>query len=65
MDVAPLFILVLPVLTVAAVGLLGRTRRIGFWGAILISVLLTPLVGFIVTMWSGPKRRDKAKDKKK
>ncbi|WP_434047927.1 MULTISPECIES: hypothetical protein [Sorangium] len=51
-----LFMYALPLLTVLAVGLLGTTRRIGFWGALLVAVLLTPVGGFIVTLISGPKR---------
>jgi len=55
-EVGWFFTYVLPVLTVLAVGLLGTTRRIGFWAALLLSVLLTPIGGFLVTLISGPKR---------
>jgi len=54
----------LPVLTVIAVGLLGRTRRLGFWGAIVVSILLTPIGGFIVAMISGAKPIVDEKDEK-
>lgn len=47
---------VLPVLTALAVGLLGTTRRVGFWGGLILSILLTPIGGFIVTLISGPRR---------
>ena len=50
------FVLVLPIVTVLAVGLLGSTRRIGFWVAILLAVVLTPVGGFLVALISGPKR---------
>lgn len=50
------FVLVLPIITVLAVGLLGSTRRIGFWVAILLAVVLTPVGGFLVALISGPKR---------
>lgn len=65
MDFAPLFVVALPVLTVLAVGLLGRTRRIGWWGAILFSLVLTPLGGFIVALMSGPKRTRPEKIKRR
>jgi UPF0716 family protein affecting phage T7 exclusion len=57
MDLSPFFLYVLPILTVLAVGLLGSTRRIGFWLAIILSVVLTPIGGFLVALISGPKRR--------
>jgi len=50
------FIYVLPVITLIVVCLLGRTRRIGFWGALAVSLLLTPVGGFIAALVSGPKR---------
>ncbi|MFI3304470.1 MAG: hypothetical protein SNF68_08515 [Rikenellaceae bacterium] len=36
------------------VGLIGRNRRIGFGIAFLLSILLTPLVGLIITLLSEP-----------
>jgi hypothetical protein len=56
MELAPFFLYGLPVVTLLAVGLLGGTRRIGFWLAILVSILLTPIGGFLVALISGPKR---------
>lgn len=61
MEITPLFIYVLPVLTLLALGLLGRTRRLGFWLTILLSVLLTPIGGFALALISGPRRRKRAK----
>lgn len=46
---------VFPVLKVLAVGLLGRERRIGLWGALILSVILTPIGGLLVTLLSGPR----------
>ena len=34
------------------VGWLGADRRVGFWGAFLLSIFLSPLIGFIVTIIS-------------
>jgi len=56
MELEVLFLVGLPLLTTFAVGLVGSTRRIGFWGGVLFSILLTPLGGFLVTLLSGPRR---------
>ena len=53
MEFAPFFIYVLPVITILAVGLLGSTRRIGFWLALLASILLTPVGGFVLALVLG------------
>ncbi len=55
MELAPLFKIGLPILLILTVGLLGRTRRIGFGGALLLSIVLTPIGGFIIALISGPK----------
>lgn len=57
MELTPYFVYFLPIATVLAVGLLGSTRRLGFWWSVLLSVLLTPVGGFIAALISGPKRR--------
>lgn len=49
-------LLALPVLLVVAVGFVGSTRRLGFWGAAILSVLLTPIGGMIVALLSGARR---------
>jgi hypothetical protein len=41
----------------------GAARTIGFWGSFLISLLLSPIVGFIITLLSETK--SKAADRKK
>lgn len=51
------FLILLPLLSVLSVGLLGRTRRIGFWGGMLSAVVLTPVGGFLLVLLSGPRRR--------
>ena len=52
---APVFLYGLPIVLVLTVGLLGRTRRIGFWGGVIFSLLLTPIGGLLVALISGPK----------
>lgn len=59
MELTPLFVYVLPVVTVLTLGLLGRTRRLGFWLTILLSIVLTPVGGFMATLASGPRRRNR------
>lgn len=56
MVLSTFFLIIFPIFMVLTVGLLGRVRRIGFWGAIILSVLLTPVVGFLVALISGPKK---------
>jgi hypothetical protein len=34
------------------IGLLGQNRKIGFWGAFLFSIFLSPLIGLIITLFS-------------
>ncbi len=58
----PIFIIGLPLFLLLAVGLVGSTRRLGFWWTLLFSVLLTPIGGFVVAALSGarrPKQRKK------
>lgn len=55
MELAPFFQFGLPIILIMTIGLLGRTRRVGFWGAFLLSIFLTPIGGFLVTIISGPK----------
>jgi hypothetical protein len=36
-------------------GALGSDKNIGFWGAFLLSLLLSPLIGLIIVLCSGSK----------
>jgi hypothetical protein len=38
----------------------GRDTKVGFWGLLLFSVLLTPLVTAILTVLFRPRRKKKA-----
>lgn len=63
-NLGPFFFIVLPILTVLAAALAGRTRRIGFWPTLILSILLTPIGGILVAFISGPKhRKPKARHK--
>lgn len=37
------------------VGAMGSGRNIGFWGAFLLSLILSPLIGFIIVIFSSSK----------
>lgn len=41
-------------------GFLGSMRRIGFWGAFFGSIVLTPILGFLLVAISGPARPPKS-----
>lgn len=56
MELEPIFKFGLPAILVVVVGLLGRTRRVGFWGAFVLAIILTPIGGFLVALFSGPKQ---------
>ncbi len=56
MRFSPFFIYILPVVTILLVGAVGSTRRIGFWAALILAILLTPIGGGIVALISGPRR---------
>jgi hypothetical protein len=63
MSVSRFFIYVLPIVTILFIGLLGKTRRIGFLLAVIASILLTPVGGFVLTMLLGPKRVERPADR--
>lgn len=65
MEFAPFLKVGILVLLVVTIGLLGTTRRIGFWGAFLLAIILTPIGGFLVALMSGPKPVGVAASRKK
>ena len=46
------------------VGLMGRKRRVGCWWAFLLSVLLSPILGLTVVLYSQNKKDEAYKGKK-
>jgi hypothetical protein len=50
-------IVVVYVLLCLVVGFLGRRRRIGFWGFVFLSVMLTPLVTSLFIFFAAPAAR--------
>lgn len=59
MELTLLFVYALPVVTLLALGLLGTTRRLGFWVTVLLSIVLTPVGGFIAALLSGPRKANR------
>jgi UPF0716 family protein affecting phage T7 exclusion len=51
------FIYFLPVITVVIAALAGSSRRLGFWLTLVLSVVITPLGGYFVAYFFGPRRR--------
>jgi UPF0716 family protein affecting phage T7 exclusion len=51
-----IIVLIIPALSVVAVGLVGSKRRIGFWLATLLAVVATPIGGFLIAMISGQRK---------
>ena len=56
--------MVLPLAVLAAylvfsilVGLCGSQRRMGFTGTFLLSLVITPVIGLLVLLMTGPSRR--------
>jgi hypothetical protein len=44
------------------VGIIGANRNIGFWGAFLLSLILSPLIGIIVTLISKDQEEEEYKN---
>lgn len=61
MNIAPLFIIGLPILLVLAVGMVASTRRLGFFLGVLASILLTPIGGLVLAIITGPRQPKRSK----
>jgi len=53
-------LVVLYIIAAALVGFAGRNRRIGFPGFFVISLLLTPVLGFVIVFLSAPGKESSA-----
>ncbi|GEM_PF-2259244 len=38
------------------VGLVGKSKTVGFWGTFILSLLLSPIIGLIIALVSGEKK---------
>jgi len=43
-----------------AIAVMGRNRKLGFWGNLFCSILFSPIIGLIVVMVSEKKRQQSA-----
>ena len=57
-------IVVVYVILSLGVGFLGRRRRIGFWGFVFLSILLTPLITGLFIFFAAPVRRRRVVQKR-
>lgn len=47
--------IVLYIAVSVVIGLLGNNRKLGFWGYLFASILLTPILGFLLLIVSAKK----------
>ncbi len=61
----PVFVIIIPlyILGCMLAAYLGRNTRIGYWGFFFISVMLTPISGFLIQYFAYPKKRKEYKTK--
>ena len=55
--VLPLAVLAAYLVFAILVGLCGSQRRMGFTGTFLLSLVITPVIGLLVLLMTGPSRR--------
>jgi hypothetical protein len=46
------------------IGVLGRNRKLGFWGHFFASLLLTPIIGMLLVVATDPRKEEEEKPKK-
>lgn len=63
MNIAPIFVIGLPILLVLAVGMVASTRRLGFVLGVIASILLTPIGGLVLAIVTGPRQRKRSKQR--
>lgn len=63
MNIAPIFVIGLPILLVLAVGMVASTRRLGFFLGVIASILLTPIGGLVLAIVTGPRQRKRSKQR--
>ena len=49
-------LVILSIVLAAIIGFFGRKRRFGFWGYFFVSILFTPVMGFLALMAAVPKK---------
>jgi len=56
MSLSSLTILAFTGAALIVAGLVGKTRRLGFWLTLVLSIFLTPFVGVALAVLTGPRR---------
>lgn len=49
MEAGVIAVIIVWIIVASLVGAVGANRQIGFWGAFLVSLFITPIIGIIVT----------------
>jgi hypothetical protein len=52
-------VLILTILASLLIATLGKYRKMGFWGYLFASLLLTPIMGLLLLLASDPRPKDK------
>ena len=61
----PIMLILVNVALAYLIGFLGRNRKLGFWGHFFASLLLTPIIGFLLIIATDPRKdEDEVKNKK-
>jgi uncharacterized membrane protein YiaA len=47
------------------IGVLGRDRKLGFWGYFFASLLLTPVIGMLLVVATDPRKEEKEEKPRK
>ena len=63
--IVPALLVLVNVVLSYVIGFLGRNRKMGFWGHFFASLLLTPIIGFLLIIATDPvKDQDEVKSLK-
>jgi hypothetical protein len=62
--IMPVMLVLVNVVVCYFIGVLGRNRKLGFWGHFFASLLLTPVIGMLLVVATDPVRRKDEVDAK-
>jgi hypothetical protein len=62
--IMPVVLVLVNVVVCYFIGVLGRNRKLGFWGHFFASLLLTPVIGMLLVVATDPVRRKDEVDAK-
>jgi len=61
----PVILILVNIVLAYFIGFLGRNRKLGFWGHFFASLLLTPIIGFLLIIATDPRKDEVVKKEKK